>query len=81
MADIKRVLVKLSGEALIAADGYWLAPATLMRLAADLAAASRAGYEIAVVIGGAILLGAPKWARPAGLTVLRLIRWACSLRS
>ena len=39
MSKIKRVLVKLSGEALIAPDGYWLNPATLSRLAADLAAA------------------------------------------
>jgi uridylate kinase len=51
-STIRRVLVKLSGEALIAPDGYWLNPQTLSALAADLAAASRAGFEIAVVIGG-----------------------------
>ncbi len=48
----RRVLVKLSGEGLAAPDGYWLDPETLTRLAADLARASRAGMELAVVVGG-----------------------------
>ncbi|WP_406857512.1 UMP kinase [Alsobacter sp. KACC 23698] len=52
MSDGKRVLVKLSGEALIAADGYWLNPQTLTTLAADLKSAVDAGFRIAVVIGG-----------------------------
>ena len=49
---LRRVLVKLSGEALAAADGYWLSAQTLSSLATDLGKASQAGYEIAVVIGG-----------------------------
>jgi uridylate kinase len=49
---LRRVLVKLSGEALAAPDGYWLSAQTLASLAADLGKASQAGYEIAVVIGG-----------------------------
>lgn len=48
----RRILVKLSGEALIAPDGYWLHPPTLSVLADDLAAAVAEGFEIAVVIGG-----------------------------
>ena len=36
----RRVLVKLSGEALMAPDGYWLDPQTLSGLAEDLAAAT-----------------------------------------
>jgi uridylate kinase len=48
----RRVLVKLSGEALMAPDGYWLDTQTLAGLAGDLAAATRAGFEIALVIGG-----------------------------
>jgi len=51
-ANVKRVLVKLSGEALMAPDGYWLDPQTLSGLAEDLARATRAGFEIALVIGG-----------------------------
>jgi len=49
---MKRVLVKLSGEALSAPDGYWLDTQVLSRLAQDLAAATAAGFEIAIVIGG-----------------------------
>jgi uridylate kinase len=52
MAATRRVLVKLSGEALIAPDGYWLNPQTLSNLAEDLAGAVGQGFEIAVVIGG-----------------------------
>ncbi len=52
MATFRRILVKLSGEALMAPDGYWLDTQILSSLAEDLAAATRAGFEIAVVIGG-----------------------------
>jgi uridylate kinase len=52
MRKVKRVLVKLSGEALMAPDGYWLDPQTLSGLAHDLAAATGDGFEIALVIGG-----------------------------
>jgi uridylate kinase len=52
MMPARRVLVKLSGEALAAPDGYWLYAQTLAALAADIAAATRTGIEIAVVIGG-----------------------------
>jgi uridylate kinase len=52
MAQFRRVLVKLSGEALMAPDGYWLDSQILSALAEDLAQATRAGFEIAVVIGG-----------------------------
>jgi len=60
MKSIKRVLVKLSGEALLAADGYWLDPKTLSTLAADLAGASRLGCQIAVVIGGGNIIRGAK---------------------
>jgi len=48
----RRVLVKLSGEALQAPDGFWLDAQTLATLAEDVARATRAGFEIAIVIGG-----------------------------
>jgi uridylate kinase len=44
--------VKLSGEALVAPDGYWLYPKTLAALADDLARTAAAGVELAIVIGG-----------------------------
>jgi uridylate kinase len=49
---LRRVLVKLSGEAFIAPDGYWLDAQALSGLAADIAEASGAGFEIALVVGG-----------------------------
>jgi uridylate kinase len=52
MTNVKRVLVKLSGEALVAPDGYWLDPQTLSGLAHDISAAAQAGFEVALVIGG-----------------------------
>ena len=51
-SGFKRVLVKLSGEALMAPDGYWLDPQTLSGLARDIASATASGFEIALVIGG-----------------------------
>ena len=48
----RRVLVKLSGEALAAPDGYWCHPQTLAALAQDIANATAGGFEIALVIGG-----------------------------
>lgn len=49
----RRVLVKLSGEALAAPDGYWLSAQTLADLASDIAATStEEDVQLAVVIGG-----------------------------
>ncbi|MGU3539368.1 UMP kinase [Methylobacterium sp. A54F] len=48
----RRVLVKLSGEALAAPDGYWLHPPTLAGLAEDIARTMETGIEIALVVGG-----------------------------
>jgi uridylate kinase len=48
----KRVLVKLSGEALAGPQGNGLDGATLTALAADIAHASREGVEIGIVVGG-----------------------------
>ena len=48
----RRILVKLSGEALQAPDGFWLDAQVLTRLSQDIARATQAGFEIALVIGG-----------------------------
>lgn len=48
----KRVLVKLSGEALAGKTGTGLDGATLTALAADIAKAAHEGVEIAIVVGG-----------------------------
>jgi uridylate kinase len=48
----RRVIVKLSGEALSGASGYGVDQATVERLAADLVAAAKLGAELGVVVGG-----------------------------
>ena len=54
MADpvYKRVVVKLSGEALSADKGFGIDQAIVERIAADLAAAAKFGVELGVVVGG-----------------------------
>jgi uridylate kinase len=48
----KRILVKLSGEALMGESDYGIDPVFLKRLAAEIAAVRNAGIEIALVVGG-----------------------------
>ncbi|MDZ7667941.1 MAG: UMP kinase [Gammaproteobacteria bacterium] len=49
---MRRVLLKLSGEALAGQAGFGVDPAVVARLCADIAAARNAGAEIALVLGG-----------------------------
>ena len=58
-----RVLVKVSGEALMGSREFGLDPKTLERIGKDLAKARKAGAEIAVVVGGGNIL---RGARPSG---------------
>jgi uridylate kinase len=48
----RRVLLKLSGEALMGADSYGINQDVLGRIAAELQAVVEAGVQVAVVIGG-----------------------------
>jgi len=48
----KRLLLKLSGEALMGKSGYGIDMGVVNRLAKDVAEAVQAGAEIAIVIGG-----------------------------
>lgn len=54
MADptYRRVIVKLSGEALTGAQGFGIDEAVVERLAGDLAGAAALGVELGVVVGG-----------------------------
>jgi uridylate kinase len=47
----KRVLLKLSGEALMGNDAYGINRATIESMVADVAQVARAGVELAIVIG------------------------------
>jgi len=48
----RRVIVKLSGEALTGAGGFGIDQVTVERLAADLVATAKLGVELGVVVGG-----------------------------
>ncbi len=48
----KRILLKLSGEALMGDDPYGINHATIGRIVAEIAEVQRLGIELAVVIGG-----------------------------
>ena len=48
----RRILLKLSGEALMGADAYGINREVIDRIVAEIAEVTRLGVEIAVVIGG-----------------------------
>jgi len=48
----QRILLKLSGEALLGAEDYGIDPKIIHRIAAEIGEVSRAGVGVAVVIGG-----------------------------
>ncbi|MCP9799385.1 UMP kinase [Synechococcus sp. RedBA-s] len=48
----QRVLLKLSGEALMGEQGYGIDPAIVQSIAADVSAVVNAGRELAIVVGG-----------------------------
>ena len=48
----KRVLLKLSGEALMGNQGYGISPETIKTIAAEVAETAKLGVELAVVVGG-----------------------------
>src|SRR5258706_3990863 len=48
----KRVLLKISGEALAGSQGYGMDPDVISRIAEEVAEVGRLGVELAVVIGG-----------------------------
>jgi uridylate kinase len=52
----RRVIVKLSGEALAGSEGYGIHQPTIERIAADLVAARALGVALGVVVGGGNIL-------------------------
>jgi uridylate kinase len=57
----KRVLLKLSGEALMGSEGYGISPEVLGYVAGEVAATAKTGVQLAIVVGGGnIWRGAPQ---------------------
>ncbi|HIF51783.1 MAG TPA: UMP kinase [Thiotrichaceae bacterium] len=51
-AKYRRVLIKLSGEALMGNEAYGIDPDMISRIAGEIAELSKQGTEVAIVIGG-----------------------------
>jgi uridylate kinase len=51
-ARYRRILVKLSGEALLGSEDYGIDPAMLKRIAAEIRELAQMGVQVAVVLGG-----------------------------
>lgn len=52
MPAYKRILLKLSGEALMGGDAFGINRATIVRMVEEIAEVTRMGVQVAVVIGG-----------------------------
>ena len=52
MPAYKRILLKLSGEALMGDDAYGINRATIVRMVKEIQEVTNLGCEVAVVIGG-----------------------------
>jgi uridylate kinase len=52
MAAYKRILLKLSGEALMGEDAYGINRSTIVRIVREVQEVTRLGCEVAIVIGG-----------------------------
>lgn len=50
--NYKRILIKISGEALAAKQGYGIDSDTLIKICEEIAQVYRAGVEVAIVVGG-----------------------------
>ena len=72
----KRLLLKLSGEALVGKAGYGIDVDVVMRLCGDMKEAIAAGAELGVVVGGGNIFEA--WlALPRGWIAPPPTTWAC----
>ena len=52
MPTYQRILLKLSGEALMGDDAFGINRATIVRMVEEIAEVTRLGVQVAIVIGG-----------------------------
>ncbi len=75
-AKYRRVIVKLSGEALSGPEKFGIHQQTIDKFAADLVAAHEIGISLGVVVGGGNVLRGAQISEN-GLSRRQPIRWAC----
>jgi uridylate kinase len=73
----RRVLLKLSGEALMGNLGYGIDPITVQEIAAEVAEIVASNVQVAIVVGGAISFAALKRRQLDGSSNRRLYRHDC----
>jgi len=72
----KRILLKISGEALAAGQGFGVDNTRVHEIASELAEVHSLGTEIAIVVGGGNFFR--EWpSKPSSWTASRLITWGC----
>lgn len=66
MSEYKRILLKLSGEALMGDSGHNHDPSTMERICRDIKAVWEVGYQIGIVVGGGNIYRGV-YAKPMGI--------------
>ena len=74
--QFKRVMLKISGEALMGDKGFGLNPPTVERIAREVKSVHELGVEICMVIGGGTYLGVCKVVLKGWSELLQTI-WVC----
>ncbi len=72
----RRILLKLSGEALMGDCAHGIDPGVIQRIANEVQEVSAAGVEVGLVIGGGNIVRGPAW-RPVAWTGSPGTTWAC----
>ncbi len=75
----KRILLKLSGEALMGEREYGIDPKVLEQFAADVVESAALGVQIGIVVGGGNIFEAFPAARKAS-AACRVTKWECLLQ-
>ena len=70
----RRILVKLSGEALMGGSDYGIDPAFLRRLATEIRSVQETGTEIGVVVGGGNLNISSGGSMRAGAMIIAIVQ-------
>ena len=75
--NYRRVIVKLSGEALSGPERFGIHQPTIDRFAADLIAAHKLGIALGVVVGGGNVLRGAQISEQRPVAADRRLPWAC----
>ena len=73
----QRVMLKISGEALMGDQGFGLHPPTVQRIAEEVKSVHDMGVEICMVIGGGNIFRGLAGSAPRGWSAQPPITWGC----